>query len=109
MRVLLVIRDRRGDGEAIVEAVTENDSAERLRALVVVARVRDTEVAGECRLLEIERAARTQIDDAAQAAFDLRSKRRFEHIEAAEQFGRYAFERLRTLEVAFADFVDFEA
>ena len=106
LELLLVVGHRCHDGQALAELVTEHQRAERLPALAAVG---VAQVAGQLRTAQRERAARFQVDDAAETALALRGVRRFVDIDAAEQLGRDAFERIGFADVAFALRVELQA
>src|SRR5262245_39552269 len=79
--------------------MAEDERAEWLPSLTTVGVAK---VAGERRPRQVEGATRLHVDDAAQAALHLRGIRRLVHVDAAEQFGRNALERVAHAEIAFA-------
>ena len=105
MMVVGFIIAERGDNAELVVKIIACDQRSRwfpaadFRALV------HSGVTGDGKaVFHVERAARLQVDDAAETAFNQRSIGRLEYIDAADQFRWHTFKRVVTDKIALADF-----
>ena len=96
------------DPQPVVEIVAQHGGAGGFPARNLAALAHFRVARQRQALLQVERVARLEIDDPAQAARQQRGIGRLEHFDPADQFGRHAFEAVVAIVIAFADLVDFE-